>query len=353
MKPLTLLIKPAAGLCNMKCRYCFYRSASEGRENRIMTRDTVDLLIRKTAEFRPSALTVMFQGGEPLLAGIDYYRYFTDAVNNNLRIPVSYALQTNGLLIDDVFADFFAEHYFLLGVSLDGNRKTNDRNRVDDCGNSVFDRVMDSVRILRKHNVDFNILSVIDSESAKETESTFEFFKANGLSYIQFIPCVGENNGISLSAEAYESFLKNSFDLWYDDYKRGEYISIRHIDNYIGILLGYPPENCAMCGICGSYFVIEANGDVYPCDFYCAEEHRLGSVSNEKPFVSNDKHRAFIDESRIIHSNCRECRYHFLCRGGCKADRINGFSENRFCKAYRNFFEYSYERMLSTARSLK
>ncbi len=353
MKPLTLLIKPSAGLCNMKCRYCFYRSASEGRENKIMSTGTVDLLIRRISEFRPSALTIMFQGGEPLLAGLDFYRNFTRAVGNSIRANVSYALQTNGLLIDDDYAAFFAENKFLLGVSLDGKRETNDRYRVDSGGEGVFDRVMNSIEILRRHNVDFNILSVVDDENARDIEKTYAFFRECGFSYIQFIPCVGEENGVSLFPASYEYFLKKSFDLWHEDYMRSEYVSVRHIDNYIGILLGNPPENCAMCGICGSYFVVESNGDIYPCDFYCIDEYRLGSLSDERPFDLGEKHRSFIEESRIIHSSCADCRYHFLCRGGCRADRINGLTRNRYCKAYYNFFEYAYERMSDISGSLK
>ena len=133
---------------------------------------------------------------------------------------------------------------------------------------------------------------------------------------------------------------------------RGEYISVRHIDNYIGILLGNPPENCAMCGICGSYFVIEANGDIFPCDFYCDNEYKTGSVYDDNPFEIGEKHREFINESLIIHKNCKGCRFRMLCRGGCKRDRINGFTENRYCKAYQCFFEYAGERMASIAKSI-
>ena len=352
MNPLTLLIKPAAGLCNMNCRYCFYRPVSSGRENRIMTRDTVDLLIRKIEEYRPSALTVMFQGGEPTLAGLDYFVYFVGSVRKNLRVPVSFALQTNGLLIDDEYAAFFRENNFLLGVSLDGNRETNDRNRVDNSGRGTSDRILKAVDILRAHKVDFNILSVIDNESVKEIEETYRFFKENGFSYIQFIPC-GAGGGSPLTAGNCGLFLKKTFDLWYEDYIMGEYISVRHIDNYMAILLGNPPESCDMCGVCGSYFTVEANGDIYPCDFYCDEEHKLGSLYDERPFEINEKHKAFIEESKIIHSRCRECRYHFICRGGCKKDRFNGFSENKYCGAYKEFFEYAGERMSSIADSIK
>ncbi|MBR2731257.1 MAG: SPASM domain-containing protein [Clostridia bacterium] len=353
MHPLTLLIKPAAGLCNLNCRYCFYRPVSADRENLIMTYETVDLLIRKLAAFRPTSLTVMFQGGEPTLAGLEFYRYFVAAFRNNLRVPVSFAMQTNGLLLDDAFAAFFRENRFLLGVSLDGTGETNDRNRVDSDGNGTHDRVMQAVALLRRHRVEFNILSVVDNDSVKALGETFRFFKENGLSYIQFIPCLGTDDHAALTVENYALFLKNTFDLWYSYYIREDYVSVRHIDNYMGIFLGSPPENCAMCGVCGSYFTVEANGDLYPCDFYCDDAHRIGSLSDENPFVINEKHRAFIEESKVIHSHCQGCRYHDICRGGCKADRIDGFAENRYCAAYKEFFAYAAPRMSAIARRIK
>ena len=352
MKNLTLLIKPAAGLCNMSCTYCFYKAASETRENRIMTRAAVDELIKKIKAYNPSALSVMFQGGEPTLAGIGFFEYFVEKIKENISAPVHFALQTNGLLIDEKFAEFFKENGFLIGVSLDGNRKTNDRYRLDKNGEGVLPNILEACRILNKHGVDFNILSVIDDKNAADTESTWAYFKKHGLKFLQFIPYVDENNGVSLSAEAYGKFLKDSFDLWYEEWEKGNYISVRHIDNYINILMGNPPESCAMCGVCGSYFVVEANGDLFPCDFYCKEEYKLGSVFDEAPFEINEKQRAFIEKSHLIHKYCSECEYYILCRGGCRRDRIDNYTRNKYCAAYKEFFAYAGERMVTLAREL-
>ena len=353
MKNLTLLIKPAAGLCNMNCSYCFYKSASEARENRIMAKATVDELIRKINAYQPSALSVMFQGGEPTLAGLDYFEYFVQSVKDNIGIPVSYALQTNGLLTDEKFAKLFKENNFLIGVSLDGNRKTNNRYRTDKNGESVLPQVLNSCSVLKKYGVDFNILSVIDGKNAADIESTWQYFKKHGFKYLQFIPYVDEVNGIALSAEAYGEFLKKSFDLWQEEWERGNYISVRHIDNYINVLLGNPPENCAMCGVCGSYFVVEANGDLFPCDFYCGEEYKLGSIFDENPFKMNEKQRAFIEKSHIIHESCNGCEYYILCRGGCRRDRTDNYTRNKYCAAYKEFFDYSADRMVRIARGLQ
>ena len=352
MKSLTLLIKPAAGMCNMNCRYCFYRPACEGRRNGIMSRNTVDTLIRKIKEYRPSDVAVLFQGGEPTLAGIGYYRYFVDAVREAVSAPVSFGLQTNGLLVDENFAELFRKHDFLVGLSLDGDRATNDRYRRDKQGESVFSRVLNAAGTLTRHGVDFNILSVVDDENAGDIDRTWAFFKQHGFRYVQFIPCLDEGSGVSLSPERYEAFLKQSFDLWYGDWRKGDYISVRHIDNYINILMGYPPENCAMCGVCGSYFVVEADGDLFPCDFYCGEAYRIGTVFDEHPFEIREKHRVFIGQSTLIHARCRTCRYQTLCRGGCRKDRVNGLTENRYCGAYSHFFDHAAGRMAAVARSL-
>ena len=352
MKPLTLLIKPAAGLCNMNCGYCFYRAASETRENRVMAEDTADMLIQRIREYRPSALSVMFQGGEPTLAGHGFFRSFTEKLERSVPVPVSYALQTNGLLIDDGFARFFREHGFLIGISLDGDEITNDRFRLDKSGAGVFTRVLNAAATLEKHKVEYNILSVVDDENAKDTERTYAFFKKHGFRWLQFIPCIDEGGGVSLSEDGYAYFLKRSFDLWYDDFIRGEYISVRHIDNYVGILMGNPPENCAMCGVCGSYYVVEADGSLYPCDFYCRDEYRLGSVFDDAPFSPNEKQKEFIRQSYAIHDFCRDCKYYAICRGGCRRDRTDGFTKNRYCRAYREFFDHAADRMAQIARKL-
>ena len=349
MKNLSLLVKPAAGLCNMRCGYCFYRAASESRENRIMRPETADELIRKIGAFRPAELSVAFQGGEPTLAGLDFFRRFVRELKEAAPCAVSFSLQTNGLLLDDAWAAFFKENGFLIGVSLDGGRRTNDRYRVDANGESVFPRILSAISVLEKHGVDFNILSVIENRNAAETEATWRYFKKHGFRFLQFIPFVDGEAGVALSEESYGTFLKRSFDLWYEDLRRGDYVSVRHIDNYVGILMGRQPESCAMRGACGGYFVAEANGSLYPCDFYCTAEYKLGSVSDAAPFDLNKKQQGFIEASALIREHCKACRWYVLCRGGCRRDRTDGLTKNKYCAAYSAFFEYAIERMEKAA----
>ena len=353
---LSLLIKPAGALCNLNCSYCFYSRIAADRNAKagVMTDETVLALLKSAFALRPRALSIAFQGGEPTLAGLDWYRRFLRRLQeqNTENIPVALSIQTNGTRIDDAWAAFFGEHGFLVGLSLDGDRATNDRYRLDQDESSVFDRTLAAADMLERHGVDFNILSVLTDESVFEIERTYAFFKERGFRFLQFIPFVDEGTGQALRSDAYAFFLKRVFDLWYQDFQRGTYISIRHIDNYIRILLGDTPENCAMCGVCGRYFVIEADGSIYPCDFYCRAPYRLGTVFDPAPFGDSETHRAFLAQSCLIHASCASCRYAFLCRGGCRRDRTDALTKNKYCDSYRAFFDDALERMQTVARQV-
>ena len=153
-----------------------------------------------------------------------------------------------------------------------------------------------------------------------------------------------------LSAECYADFLKNIFDLWYDDLIQGNYVSIRQFDNYLSLLMGRYPENCAMGGICGEYYVIESNGDTYPCDFYCTDKHKLCNIKDEQALLMTNRHQDFIKQSYLIHNKCKSCNYYFLCRGGCKRDRGANYINNKYCKSYKSFFTYTLERLKKAAQ---
>ena len=350
-RPLSLLIKPVSGRCNLDCRYCFYRRGREENSVPVMTRRTVDTLIAKLAEAAPASVSFAFQGGEPLLAGLDFYRYFTASAKQALPAPLSFSVQTNGTLVDDAFAAFFRENGFLVGVSVDGDRETHDRYRRDRAGNGVYARVLAGIDALKRQNAPFNILSVVDDANAADLPRTWERFRALDWNYLQFIPCIDGGTGVSLSAEAYERFLKQSFDLWYDTLMNGTYVSVRHIDNYVGLLMGRPPESCAAGGVCGGYCVVEADGGLYPCDFYCEEPWRLGSVYDAEPFAPNETQRLFTEQSLLIRETCKACRYFALCRGGCRRDRTADLLKNRYCEALRAFFDYAIDRMKAAAEA--
>lgn len=351
MNELTLLLKPVGSRCNLQCSYCFYRTNAVSGGS-AMTRKTADALLAKIAAVQPSALSVVFQGGEPALWDRALFCAFVKKLEAAVACPVSFSFQTNGTLLDDSLCAFLKEHAFLVGVSLDGGRQTHNRNRTTCDGSGSFDAAMRGVRLLQTHGVAFNVLCVVSNNTVGDTAATWEFFRQQDVRFLQFLPCLDTADGEALRPDAYEAFLKQSFDLWFEDLQKGRYVSVRHLDNYIGILLGRAPESCAMCGTCGHYFVVEADGSLFPCDFYCDEKHRIGSVFDAQPFALTAAHEAFIRDSFSIHDACGDCQYYPLCRGGCRRDRTDNGTRNRYCSAYRHFFNYAADRMRQSIRLL-
>ncbi len=350
---LSLLIKPASGACNMRCSYCFYADVSNIRKEKnmgMMSKETSGDLIRKAFETNARSISFAFQGGEPLLAGLEFFSNFVSLVDhyNKSGAAVSYAVQTNGTMISDEFAGFFSKNKFLVGVSVDGYKDIHDHFRRFPDGRGSFSEVLAGIALLKKHNADYNILTVLNNTIAKHIAKIYNFYKKSGFEFLQFIPCIddfGHAGSPALSPQMYAYFLNTLFNYWFEDFIEARYISVRHIDNYVNILLNRPPENCAMGGRCGQYFTVEGNGSLYPCDFYCTDKYKLGSVYDPEPFLISPEHNAFIEDSFLIGENCRKCNYYFICRGGCKRDREPDYLKNRYCSAYKAFFDASLNKL--------
>lgn len=370
MPPICVMIKPASGACNMRCKYCFYKDVADNRAQScygMMQGETLENTIRKALDFADHQCTIVFQGGEPTLVGLDFYKQVVclQKQYNRKGLVVQNAIQTNGLLLDDDWAAFLAENHFLVGLSVDGGKDTHDAFRVDTQGKGTHNRVMHAVTLLRKHKVEFNILTVVNARTARYINSAYAFFKKNGLQHLQFIPCLdpfGAEQGaedFSLTTEHYGDFLCTLFDLWYRDYQQGNYVYIRFFENLVGMLLGYPPEACGMLGFCTVQYVVEADGGVFPCDFYVLDEYKLGNLNTDS-FAQLDAVRVqneFIANSKDVYEDCAACPYFNLCRGGCKRNRIplpNGsYGANVFCAAYRRFFAHAGARLQELARTVR
>ena len=219
MPPLSLLIKPASGNCNLRCKYCFYHSIAENRTMPSygrMTLETLEILVKKALDQADYSCTFAFQGGEPTLAGLDFYCKLIEYVKlyNTKKIKVNYAIQTNGMVIDNEWAKFLHEYNFLVGLSLDGYKDLHDIMRVDVASKGTFNRVMNTVELFNKYKVEYNILCVVNDYLACHVQKAYNFFKKNGFQYLQFIPCLdplGEipgGNEYSLTPERYALFLK-------------------------------------------------------------------------------------------------------------------------------------------------
>ncbi len=368
MPPLQLLIKPASSNCNMMCNYCFYIDIAQKREKfsfGFMSLDTLETLVRKSLSTADMECSFAFQGGEPTLVGIDFYLNLVNYVKqyNVKKLKVNYSIQTNALVLDEAWVSFFAQYHFLVGVSLDGNKDINDLNRVDVAGKSTYARVMRAIQLLNKHKVDYNVLAVMTKDSAKNIRKIYQFFKRNGILYQQYIPCLdplGEERAkkkYSLTPKLYEQGLKDLFDLWYMDLCRGEYVYIRQFENWVGMLKGYHPENCSMMGRCTVQHVVEANGDIYPCDFYVIDQYKLGNILvDDFPQIDErEGNVGFVEPSCKVEDKCKKCKWYPLCRGGCRRDRDIGqehLSLNYYCEAYQGFFEYAIERLEQLADSI-
>ena len=371
MPPLSLLIKPASGSCNLRCRYCFYADEAENRTHASLGRmspDTMRTLVDKALAYADGECTFAFQGGEPTLVGVDFYRQLSDYIRshpNPKHVRVRYAFQTNGCLLDESWAEWFAQNHVLVGVSLDGPKDIHDRFRLDPEGKGTFNRIMAAIRLLERHHVDYNILTVVTAATARSGQKVYNFFKKNGLGYQQYIECldpIGEVPGqhdYSLTPERYEVFLKSLFDAWYLDMKAGRYIYNRYFENLMMLMDGQGAESCNMRGVCGLQWVFEADGSVYPCDFYALDQWQLGNILTDSFEDMEQKRRAlgFVAWSEQVPEECRSCRWFALCRNGCRRNRepVTAVSTNKndFCTAYRNFLDYAYPRLLEIYRLLQ
>ncbi len=367
MPPISVLIKPSSGNCNLRCKYCFYYDTMAKRQNPsfgYMTEDTLECVIKEVLAFAEGECSIAYQGGEPTLIGLDFYKKsmeLQDKYNVN-HVKIYNSIQTNGYSIDRDWAGFFVRHHFLVGLSLDGIPKVHDFYRVDARGEGSFHQVMETMKLFKKLGVQFNILSVVNEKTVHALERNYEFYKRHGLKFLQFIACldpIGEEPGkreYSLTPEAYGKFLIQLFNLWYRDLQEGEQPYIRQFENYISILLGLAPESCDMRGTCGKQYVVEADGSVYPCDFYVMEQYCIGNFHENSVTEIDDarKKSGFIEQSQSHHVRCRVCKYYFICRSGCRRNRQDTAPyEQYFCKSYQMFFEACLPRMSEIARILQ
>ncbi|MCR5667385.1 MAG: anaerobic sulfatase maturase [Eubacterium sp.] len=366
MQFLNTLIKPVSGACNLDCSYCFYKELVEQLpQHMCMSDETMRALIDRALSSGAREILFAFQGGEPMLAGEEYYERFIAYVNQKkTNQKVTYSIQTNGTILSDAYIALFLEHDFLVGISLDGPAYVQNHHRVTVGGKETFADVFANVKRLMAAGVKVNVLSVITKYSSSRAEKLYKFYKKTGFEFIQFLPCMDPVLCVqgaqedSLGTDDYERFLCDFFDCWYRDFMAGEYISVRHFDNWIRMMCGQQAESCALSGVCSSYFVIESNGDVYPCDFYVMEEKKLGNVMehdfNELQMRASES--GFLTEPIQQRSeDCAVCPYRIMCNGGCKRDRIyeGDKGKTRYCEALKRFFAKNVSKMQEVVRMLQ
>ncbi len=344
---MVALIKPVSGACDMRCSYCFYRDTADRRAVRavLMSVDTLRETVREAVRYSPARCDLIFQGGEPTLAGLDFYRALVEIERDYPETVFLHSIQTNGLNIDGEWAKFFEKYGFLVGLSLDGVKKTHDLYRVQ--GKSgTYERVVRAAEILRKNGVKFNILTVVTPEIDENIVEIYTEYIKRGYLYQQYIPQLGAFGKKSpLTAKAYGDFLCELFDLWHADFTGGKDVFIRYFDDLAQVLAGLPAPTCGMCGACAPQFVVEADGSVYPCDFYVAEEYRLGSVKDGFAALSERREKSeLLRRSRNVPEKCEKCGFYTVCKNGCLRER-GGDGVNERCEAYRRFFVHALPRL--------
>ena len=365
MNALSIMIKPASGNCNLRCKYCFYHDLANKRDiinYGMMSEQTLKIIVQKAFATKAKTIYFAFQGGEPTLRGLPFFRKFASFINqyNQEQIPVQLALQTNGLLIDQEWTRFFKENHFLIGISLDGPKDIHDLNRLNPQMKSTFNQILKSIDLFNQAPVAYNILTVVTKSVARHATRVYNFFKKHNFKFLQFIPCLDQlgqpqgTHAYSLTAQDYEKFLKTLFDLWYRDLRQGKKISIRMFDNILNLLLGYPAESCDQIGYCSIIPTIESDGSVYPCDFYVLDQWKLGNInqSDFKTMISSAKAEQFRATSRVLPESCRQCNFYQVCRSGCRRHKEAAAMTNYFCSAYQNFYTYSLPRFSQLAQQL-
>jgi uncharacterized protein len=357
MAPFHIMAKPVGPACNLDCAYCYYlrkdRLFPDGRDFR-MTLATLDRYIHDYIAAQPGpCVDFAWQGGEPTLLGLDFYREVVRLQAGHLPPGWSCrnALQTNGTVLDDAWGEFLHRNAFLVGISIDGPAELHDAYRVDKRGGQTHAAVMRGLRVLQRHGVEHNVLCTVNAVNAPRPLDVYRFLRDAGVEWMQFIPIVeplpgGGVSERSVGGEAYGAFLNAIFDEWVrSDVGR---VFIQLFEEGATVWAGLPAHLCVLQETCGRSLVVEHNGDVYACDHFVLPEHRRGNLADGDipALVDSPAQVAFGNAKRdTLPQVCRACDVRFLCNGGCPKDRLPGPDgepgPNRLCAGYRSFFHHS------------
>ncbi|MBN1349449.1 anaerobic sulfatase maturase [candidate division KSB1 bacterium] len=364
----SVLIKPAGPDCNLNCSYCFYLCKSslfpETKRHR-MTIEVLEELTRQLMQNGGMHPSFLWQGGEPTLMGLDFFRQAIELQKKYGRSgqSVSNSLQTNGLLIDEGWAKFLHDYQFLIGLSLDGPQALHDTYRRSPGGQGSYKFVMRAAELFNTHQVEFNILCLINDVNVRDAEKLFRYYTDNGFRYLQFIPAIeldahGKVAPFCPDPEMYGRFLCDLFDAWYNDGQPEIYI--RTFEDILHIYYGLPSPGCIFREICGDYVVVEHTGGVYSCDFFVDPEHHLGDISEDGliPLFDCARQKDFGCSKADLPNECHACEFLRYCYGGCLKERVfrcggNTVSSNYFCSAYKTFFAYTDSRFKQLAEFVK
>jgi len=382
----TVMIKPVGAGCNLRCAYCYYLPVEADHPPRRMSEDILERTLTGVFERFGDHVTIAWQGGEPTLAGLDFFRRALDIQARRARPNqrIDHALQTNGTRLDDAWCDFLAEHGFLVGLSLDGPARFHDAYRLGADGRSTHEQVVRAMERLRRHQVPFNVLSVLHDRNIEHADELAGYLVNHGVRWLQFIPAIewqpdGTLAPFSPDGAAYGRFLTRLFDRWFDRWRHQ--VSVRFFDAVLERLVRGRTPYCIVGEACHHQLTIEADGSIYGCDHFVEPGWRLGQVADEPRVPLRVEGRALatggkpggeapdwlegIDRSKLgrfaarkqdLAPPCLACRWRPLCHGGCpkhRPGRGDRAATTVLCAGYRQFFEHAHERLAWLAGHLR
>jgi uncharacterized protein len=356
-KPLhTIIVKTVGSKCNLDCTYCFYLNKELKYETEtVMDSETLRVFMKQVMEDPNQQTGIVWQGGEPTLAGVDFYQQAISYMleyGKNRHKTISNLLQTNGFYISDPLVKLLKKYSFLVGLSLDGPEEIHDYHRKTKGGDPTFRQVMQSWNKLKEAEVETNILCCITSSSASKAAALYSFFKSHKMNWLQFIPVSekdqnGMFNDFSVSPEGWGSFMQQIFDLWYSDFERNEAPQIRFIENAFQMMVGLPSPECTFTETCGDYVVLEHNGDVYSCDYFVNQHTLLGNIHQKtlKEMLNSAQQYQFGEIKKQLPPECVSCPFISYCNGGCPKYKDERTQKYHFCTSWKMFLEHAYPKL--------
>ncbi len=369
--PFQVMVKPTGALCNLDCEYCYYLNKSamfKGSKFRI-TDDILEKHIKGYIESQPAGCReagFTWQGGEPTLLGIDFFRKAVQLQDKYRRagLEITNALQTNGTKLDDRWCKFLKENDFLVGISLDGPESLHDRYRKTKEGKGSFQQVKRGLDKLIEHRVEFNVLTAVQRDNGDHPLEVYRALKEFGIQHIQFIPIVeslgdGTVSERSLLPEQYGKFMNSIFDAWLAaDIGR---IYIQQFESALSTIIDHRATFCVHAKQCGRSLVLEHNGDVYACDHFVFDDFRIGNIGQETyaDIVDGEQQSKFGQaKEKELTGRCKHCDVRHFCNGGCPAHRLvnlgnEEYPHNYLCEGYKAFFRYTRPYLEAIARALR
>ena len=351
----SLLVKPASADCNLHCTYCFYLDRrflypESGRHR--MSDEVLERMIAGYMQTRQQTYSFGWQGGEPTLMGAEFFKKVVLLQQRHGRpgAVVANGLQTNATLVTDDLATHLARYKFLVGVSVDGPEPVHDRYRTTVDGRGSHAAVLEGIETLRRHGVEHNILVLVSASNVERPREVYRYLVDMGVTYHQYIPCVEfDHSGAllpySVSGEQWGRFLCGIFAEWAPTDTRK--VSIRHFDSVLTMMVDGYPNVCHMGRNCCQYFVVEHNGDVYPCDFFVDADLKLGNImtASWEDLAESPTFRDFGRQKSAWNSGCDECPYVEYCSGDCLKHRLYGSGDpsnlSLLCEGWKMFFSRS------------